>query len=98
MFVRNLSLAGQNLPDSDIRLKAAVRIPTHTGGRIVQSLRHFQKQRDGLVAQIWKLGKNAVLVTKFPVLACQQTNRRGREVVSGSSSAVQPTDCHVDLQ
>src|SRR4030081_2344075 len=95
---RDLSLTGQDLPDSNSCLKGAEGVATHRMGKVIQRFSRFQKQDDGCVAQFRKFGKNSVLVAKLLELARQQTHSRWGKSMFGSSSVINFADRHENLK
>src|SRR5438876_10087927 len=67
-------------------------------GNLVNRLGHLHKVSDRCVAQLWKLGKDQILIAELRELVSQQEDRLGTEPFFKRPSAVQFSQRQIDLQ
>ena len=68
----DLSLPGQDLPKSEVRLKNTEGLGPHFGVRdMVKPLRPVDKAGDGVIVQSGEFGKDGILVSELPELLRQ---------------------------
>src|SRR6266705_4392364 len=67
-------------------------------GNLVNRLGHLHKVSDRCIAQLWKLGKDQILIAELRELVSQQEDRLGTEPFFRRPSAVQFSQRQIDLQ